>query len=296
MSNTNDDSNDINGNNSAVIRGRQLDFTNREGDLGFISTSTIGTTDTRNTVKMAPFAPNLGMTDSTRLEASASDMDAVYNDTDAGKQRKNEIGVSPLSFTEANDLNQREKKVNDARILKELEGRGKMSDKKKKIYAGICIAFVFIVIIISVIAANSNNDENGADVEENEDDDDVDEAFNSIIKEEIESICKNFVGSDFVEEDSTGEDEQFIVCIDEVSFIICEKDGDSFDPKEDDCDKGPGNNNKICSCKIGDFIDLRRDEKLDEDDICIDPDDDISESCDFLLDNDADIDLRSFLD
>lgn len=301
MSNTKEGVNNINENNSVVIKDRQLDFTSKERDLGFYSTSTMGSSETRNTVKLAPFAPNLGMTENNRREASPSVMEGIYIKTDAGKQREEELGVLPLPFSEANELNDRDRRLNDAKLLEKMENRTPKKRKNNKLYIGICISFALIVIIIASVAAiSASNDEvkiDGQNEDQNEDANEVKGLFNTTDIQEIRNICDNFVLSEFVEEDDSDFDTQFLVCTGEFTFHICHKVDDNFLLQQRDCRNGL---RRVCPCNFGDFIDLRRSETLDEDDICIESQSDSevevdNENCNFLLDQDSNFDLKTFL-
>lgn len=252
------------------------------------------TNDTRFTDKMALFdTHNLGMTENTRLEATPSIMEGVYENTIPGKQSKQELGVSPLPFNKANELNTKDKLLNDARILKRLENKTKPTKRTKLLFGLILILIFFLICVILFFNIGNNDEDDEIEIEiENEGEDEV---FRTTDPTEIREICEA-LGNNVVEDDSdVNTSPQFIVCTDENVFLVCEKneEGD-LELRQNEC-RNEGNSNNICPCIFGDFVDLRREQNLNENDICVEQSIASNSECNILLDNDPNIDLESLL-
>lgn len=256
------------------------------------STKTVQTNLTTDTVRLEPAQPDLGISESTRLNATPNVMENAYKETRIGKQNEN-LGGGPIPFEQINIINQQNKEFKQAEKVQ----------KNKNKSCLVCALVLVLIIILSsgatlvTILISNNND--------NEDEDRTNaptlsptfaptfSPFLSTDIDEIREICEKFV-----EIDNKGETFQFGVCLNDNDLILCEKQDNIGIIDEREClEEGFFDflDNGKCPCTVGEFIDLRNDINGEEE-VCVDNDVNENLVCNLLLDDDPNIQLIDLLD
>lgn len=141
----------------------------------------------------------------------------------------------------------------------------------------LCVGSVILFVILK---QNENEDILNVDKIDEE------QPFLSTNIEQIEAICNNFIKSDFAN-DEVGFEEQFLVCTDDLNFVLCVF---AFGPFTLPC-----GSSEPCVCGFGEFIDLRA-VSGNTNNICFLPgDEQQNQTCNSKLIDNIDVNLITFL-